>query len=140
MEFIEIPITLNAIRIDGNKLTASVIDQFQIKSLFDYIAKHQIADFNFDSYKVSSICRISSLPILKRYRTHLSSLHDKETVARLMRRFSSCREFGMWSIEGEIFLHPIGADSYYKYDNSWDETLEEFNSLFKNIPKAIYGI
>lgn len=138
MEIDEIVVNLKAIRIDGNKLTASIIDQFEISTLYDYIAKRELSDF--DCKKVKPLCRVSSLPILKRYRAHLLTTHDKDHVERIMKRFSHVKELGLWSVKSEVFLHPIGARSNYQNDSSWDDLIEEFESLFTNIPKVVYGI
>jgi hypothetical protein len=140
MEITELPVILNVIRIDGHKLTTSILEQFEISTLFDYIAINKLADFNFESYQVDAICRISSLPIIKRHRTHLLSLHGKEYVERLMRRFGCVKEFGLWSIDGEVLLNPIGGDSNFNSHQSWDKTLKKFDSLFLKVPKVVYGI
>jgi hypothetical protein len=40
MKIVEIPITLQAIRIDGKKLTASTLEQFPIVHLFQPLPKY----------------------------------------------------------------------------------------------------
>jgi hypothetical protein len=140
MKIVEIPITLQAIRIDGKKLTASTLDQFPLSTLMEYIQKNELWDFNFDEYDIEYICRFHALPFFKRHRTNLLSLYKRYDVDRMLEKYKFVDELGLWSIEGEVFLYPINRYLTTEYDASWNDIISEFHSSFSATPKVFLGV
>ena len=144
MQLATTTITVQAVRIGDKKISAAVLEQFEICSILEYIAKHKLYDFSLETYDVNFICRVSAVPILKSYRSHLSRTYQfTDHVDRSMERYQYVDQFGFWEFDNEVRLHPIGTEkhiTYSSYSDEWLEVNDEFEYELLRTPKAFIGV
>lgn len=148
METLQLPITVNALRVDDKKLSKSFLEQLKvidiisvINSHFEELEKYDLPERDFlERYEV--ICRISAAPIIENIRKSYSRLgYDKFHIDGFMFHHRDVDEYALVSVNGEICLHELKSGlPYSTRDDTPYLAYEEFIAHLKAAPKAIWGV
>ena len=152
IELNNIPIQVMAVRVDGKRITQSFLEQIPIYSIWQYICDNQLTDFEFDYSEYDFICRLSAVPVIKALKAHYTKIkspyQDSGIVYSQIERYVNYDEFGLWSLEGELYLHPCGYSPKYTgyggpfsgVDDNWYDILNHFDDCFIDAPRALIGV
>ena len=152
IELSTIPIQVMAVRVNGKRVTQSFLEQIPIYSIWNYICENHLTDFEFDYSDYDFICRLSAVPVIKALKAHYTKIkspyQDSGVVYRQIERYVNYDEFGLWSLEGELYLHPCGysprhtgyGGPFSGVDNNWYDILNQFDDCFIDAPRALIGL
>ncbi len=151
VEINRVPVTVVAVRIDDKKLSMGMLEQLPVYSLLNYITDEQRKDAEWKYGGFITLCRISSVPVIKGLRAHLSRTYgNRGHVDRVLSEYAHTEHFGLWAVDDTLYLHPCGhSPNHFKYDpsslysnvhESWQEELNDFDEAFNEVPLALIGV
>ena len=90
------PVTVVAVRIDDKKLSMGMLEQIPVYSLLNYITDELRKDAEWKYGGFTTLCRISSVPVIKGLRAHLSKTYgSRGHVDRVLSEYAYTEQFGL---------------------------------------------